>query len=440
MKSRYIVMTALSLSLAGCYGSDGPPQIVTANGVAPRKAPPVGTTVTGSLVTAFQQTALDAAPPESVARASGAAVTPETVAEIAARKVAAAKMLEAGFALVDADCNDFFVVRKRDQTRSNVARSSIAPISAALGGIIGLVNFKENDADRYITALALGTAVAKASLDIHTEHFLFGADNVQDVRDLTFKGIAASEEKIRDKKPDDYYAVIRLLIGHQDVCTPGNIARLAKAAIKAGEVEAADNGDGKLTDAEVMVELGKHFGLSGAPTSDQMTALSWLREGNLSVEAQNKIGEMLAGLGSANPLTGNGTTWTYSPEMSPVDKAKIGRLFASLSETARNDLEKRVSEKKAQVQALVDAQKALDQASTPAAPAAAQGAGGGNKGILFGRPLPGASAPTAAEIQARTKAQSDLAAAKAALAQRDAAPISTDSSSQGSGPVILNVK
>lgn len=276
-----IAVTAIFLSLAGCASVGSPPQIMTADGVRTRSAPLTGT-YSASPAAAFQQAALGAYEQRS-------------------SYTGASEMLESGFSLVRADCQQFFIARKDAQGRSNILRSSVAPISAALAGIIGLVRFSDSDADRYITALALGTAAVNSSIDIHTEHYLFGAENVQEVRDLTFRAISASEQAIRTSNPIGYYAVANQLMDHQDVCTPGRIAQLAKLAIAAGEVEAAPAATVDTRDANVLLGLGEHFGMPGSLNADQAGAIWWLLNG-AGPGHYDTIGPKLLALGNNSPL------------------------------------------------------------------------------------------------------------------------------------------
>ncbi len=316
IQMKHIAALAAALSFCGCSSISGPPQIMTPNGVQVRKAPPTGT-YEASPAAAFKEAAVAAY--EQRQSYSGAG-----------------EMLESGFSLVRADCQQFFISRKEAQGRANILRSSVAPISAALAGIIGLVRFSDNDVDRYITALALGTAAINSSIDIHTEHYLFGAENVQEVRDLTFKAISASEQAIRTANPAGYYAVANQLMDHQDICTPRRIAQLARLAIAAGDVTAASLATIDTSDAKVLLGLGEHFGMPGSLNADQTGAVWWLLNGAGS-DHYDTIGTKLLALGSKSPLVADASLnppWRVN--LPVADRDKVIAILDGLSAQTRS--------------------------------------------------------------------------------------------------------
>jgi hypothetical protein len=316
MQMKHSAMIVAALFSGGCSSVSGPPQIMTPNGVEVRKVPLTGT-YEASPAAAFKHAAVNAYQQRQSYSGAG-------------------EMLESGFSLVRADCQQFFISRKDAQGRANILRSSVAPISAALAGLIGLVHFSKNDADRYITALALGTSAVNSSIDIHTEHYLFGADNVQEVRDLTFKAISASEQAIRTGNPSGYYAVANQLMDHQDICTPQRIAQLTKLAIAAGDVIAASLTTVGTSDAKVLLGLGEHFGMPGSLNADQAGAVWWLLNG-AGPDHYDAISAKLLALGTKSPLLPDAAPnppWRVN--LTVVDRDKVIAILEGLSPQTRS--------------------------------------------------------------------------------------------------------
>ncbi|MBV1886798.1 MAG: hypothetical protein KUG61_06930 [Parvibaculaceae bacterium] len=144
-------------------------------------------------------------------------------------------MLEAGFTLVKTRCNDFFYQKGRSQSQARLTRSLIAPITVALTGIAGLADVS-NSAE-LLTGLSIGSAFVISGLEIYEEQFLFDADNINSVRQLTTRALAAHSKAVLDKKPENFDKAVRHLISHQMICTPANILELTQKAIEKGIVK-----------------------------------------------------------------------------------------------------------------------------------------------------------------------------------------------------------
>lgn len=144
-------------------------------------------------------------------------------------------MLEAGFTLVKTRCNDFFYQKGRGQSQARFTRSFIAPITVALTGIAGLANV--SNSTELLAGLSIGSALVISSLDIYEEQFLFDADNINSVRQLTFRALAAHSKAVLDKKPKGFDKAVRHLISHQMLCTPASILELTQKAIEKGTVK-----------------------------------------------------------------------------------------------------------------------------------------------------------------------------------------------------------
>lgn len=146
-------------------------------------------------------------------------------------------MLEAGFTVVQVRCNDFFYQRAGNQTRAQVGRSLIAPVTAALTGIVGLINFKgEGRSDDVLAGLSIATAFATSSLNVYEEQFLFNANNINAVRGLTMRALSTHRAQTITDNPTTFDQTIRSLTDHQMICTPASILEMTRAAIDAGTV------------------------------------------------------------------------------------------------------------------------------------------------------------------------------------------------------------
>jgi hypothetical protein len=147
-------------------------------------------------------------------------------------KLLAKRMYESGFALVHARCNDFFNQKAGTQLGINTAFDSIAPVVALLTGILSIVNFK-NDARRadYESALAFGSVAVVSGLKVYESNFLFAAENVESVRELTVSAINTHANGVRALDNPTFYTSAQYVIQNQTICTPGHIRDLVKRAI-----------------------------------------------------------------------------------------------------------------------------------------------------------------------------------------------------------------
>lgn len=119
------------------------------------------------------------------ARFSAAAEAAQTGADT----TAFTSFRNAGFALVYANCNDFFWSMGKEQTKAHIVRDAVAPVVTLLTGIIALHDFnKHPDAkENLVQALAIGSAATLAGVGIYQSNFLFGAENIDSVRLLTLQ-------------------------------------------------------------------------------------------------------------------------------------------------------------------------------------------------------------------------------------------------------------
>lgn len=214
MKKIAMFAAALALPLAACAGIQGPPQVINQRGVLPQ---PVG----GTWEERF------------LAAANKAFLANSAQAEQKA-------FLRAGTMLVYTRCGDFFQRMGRNQGRSRVARDYVAPVVALLTGIVSLHDFgTDSDSEQnIIEALTLGSNFATAGLDIHDRHFLFGADNIDSVREMTLNSLSTHRVKIMGRDLDSLDDAVEHLVDNQTICTPPHILRLARQAIANSKPEA----------------------------------------------------------------------------------------------------------------------------------------------------------------------------------------------------------
>ncbi|MEM1133123.1 MAG: hypothetical protein AAGH53_09310 [Pseudomonadota bacterium] len=211
----------------------------------------------------------------------------------------AREMLQTGFTLVSVRCNDYFAAKGGGQTGVRTARSLIAPLVAVLTGIIALRDF--NDADQqqdFLEIVTLASTGTFAALAIYEEQFLFGAENIDAVRELTADGLSTHRTEVLKKSQINFDVAVRQLIDHQMICTPANILELTKAAIKAGDVKPRNPGEPDAADPLTLAKgnLATGFNISTI-TDAQIIGLYWLAsEQAISNEERGFIASQLGEL------------------------------------------------------------------------------------------------------------------------------------------------
>lgn len=309
--SRALLVFLLAGPVSGCYSLSGPPQIINASGIVnhPATAPNART---ANLKSNF-------------AYAANKAANSSTTS-----KLAVDEMVDTGVLLVRSNCADFFRRMSIIQRESRISRDMIAPIVSVLSGMVTLRNFNNDKNGDYLQAFGLGSSVAIAGLDIADKHFLFGADNIHEVQELTFKALVAHQTALLRKDDLNFERAVEHLIDHQIICTPASILNLTKKAIAAGTVTAnaspstvSANGDHL-----VLVALGTELGLPGAVTPQQAGALWWLLWGGGSL---SDVNPKLSSLGGANPVQTDGAgTLTLNGNFA-VKRSKLATLLDQFS-------------------------------------------------------------------------------------------------------------
>ena len=174
------------------------------------------------------------------------------------------QFMRGGFALIYARCNAYFDEKGDAQATSNLVRSSIAPIAALVTGIFSLHNYKSADkAERDFRYLSLGSSTAVAALDVYTENFLFGAENIESVREMTREELSAHAGAALEMSPQSLEEAALQIIDNQVICTPSHILKSTRTAIANERFRAAATGSGiNELGSELLGELGAVLGLT----------------------------------------------------------------------------------------------------------------------------------------------------------------------------------
>jgi len=352
MKLRMIAATTLiAFCFQGCQGIDraitGPPPIISPQGPSmsplrdPIKKRPYDIHVTtANLILRFN---------DAVGAAAARNASPDQVE----------RMRDTGLALVYSNCDHFFSSLGRYQTQVNTSADIVTALSTLATGALALVTFKNADTkDALIASLSLGVAGAKTALDIYARNFLFGAENVDSVRELTFKALAAHREKFVKLVGIGFEDTILNLIDHQNICTPSRIARLAKQAIANGQVVARPiSTDGldavqmaaaaaatkqafaidQQTDEDALRTIGALFG-RGPVSPDQAGALWWVFNSDADPARLKKLSVLIGGLSSTQLIDDNGVLTPAAQNMAQTVVNGLRTLSAATQNAFRGEI------------------------------------------------------------------------------------------------------
>ncbi len=323
MRSAVLVSISSLLALTGCSTLDGPPPVLRATG----PVSPSASVANKGLIGRF-------------AASAGAAAAP------GASPTAATAMLEDGFTLVYAHCNDFFLHAGREQSRLLVLKDATAAAGTLAAGIIAL-STGGTGGKTALGIVTLGTSATLSGIDIYTQQYLFGAENVDAVRELTLNALSAHGTTVRTTSPATYNAVVAHLFDNQAICTPRRIAMLAREAIQNGKVVASPispgsmNGRNAAADDAVLDEVGRVLGLSGKADANTTGAIFWLLERrSTAAERAGMIRPLLANVPDAsNPFDPAGKLRDPIPGESGLTTA-----LAKLSADAVRALDEQIAE------------------------------------------------------------------------------------------------
>lgn len=194
-------------------------------------------------------------------------------------KTAAQAMIDSGFTLVKARCNDFFAAKVGNQGRARVTRGLLQPLTTAITATFAVINFgSESSEEDALSLLTAGTVLGTAVLDLYEEQFLFDADNVDSVRGMTMRALRASEIQITEADITTFDRAVRALTDHQMTCTPGNILELVRQSIEDGDFrprERPDNNGGDEQDEQTTQEqTGQEQDAQGRSDTEQRIQIS----------------------------------------------------------------------------------------------------------------------------------------------------------------------
>lgn len=171
----------------------------------------------------------------------------------------------------------------KSQTVLLTLRDAIATAGTLATGALALADFQNPATQSTVLAVVgLGTAGATAGIDIYTQRFLFGVENIDSVRELTINAITAHQRDIHGRSSTFVYDdVVKALLDDQAICTPRHIALLVRHAIAAGTVEAVAPSTAEAdlvaqADAAIIARLTKNLGLAPPLSDVQLLAIWWL--------------------------------------------------------------------------------------------------------------------------------------------------------------------
>ena len=250
----------------------------------------------------------------------------------AATEKASRAMFDIGTSLIYANCSEFFTSAGRTQTQLMVWKDAIGLLGTLAAGVIALDGGGTGDLDR-LAVISIGSSTALSGIDIYTQRYLFSAENVDAVRELTLNALNAHVQKVSESPPKSYAGASRHLLDNQALCLPPRIAMMARDAIKNGQVVAYTNASGPVpelaetNDRIVLQDIGEKVGLAGPLTKKQAAAYYWLLVSGASGDEIQKVQEMLADVPSTNnPFDGSSTKLKQEIPYRVYIRDRLGRL------------------------------------------------------------------------------------------------------------------
>ncbi|MBR8279087.1 hypothetical protein [Burkholderia vietnamiensis] len=307
-------------------------------------------------------------------------------------------------ALIGANCNDFFSSAAQNQKWIIFSRDTVAAVGTLATSILSLTNAGKTA----VSAVAIGTGAGFTGLDLYTKDFLFSAENISSVRDLTISALSAHKAAALSSPAASYPEVVLALQYEQDLCTPMRIASLVRQAIAVGHgvasSPAAISPQDAAQDAQVLSDLGKILNPASPLDLRHAGALWWLFLGfPTSSEATNYIYPVLDDLSVMNGKSENWANSLKSNEIKNITSDLLG-FSAQTQATIKQSIAAQQQAEIAQAIAKQNADKATEIAQ------AAQAAANAAKAL---------SAPNAASATAAANAAAaSAAAAMAAVPKR----------------------
>lgn len=315
---------------SGCATTRGPKPLLTSEGSLVKS----GTGVSGSFKSAEEKFSQNAASHADIKLAR--------------------HMEEAGFALVYANCNDFFTSAGKSQKWIMFSRDLVGAVGTLATAVMALHGSSENA----VSNAAFATAGSFAGMDIYTKNFLFSAENIDSVRELILKALDVHREAAGNQPDATYESVTLTLLDNQNICTPMAMTALVREAIKKGDVVASNDVNEALEsvrsiqDEAVLSSLGRKLRPAGAVTMDEAGALYWLLKVGASTDKSKKaVSDKLGGFDSSSgPFDDKGK---IKPDWDLRDavRSDLNNFSSSTQQRFRNAIEAAVAAEKAPVAA-----------------------------------------------------------------------------------------
>jgi hypothetical protein len=247
--TRFLTAGLLPLCLAGCVKAelvmnrDGP--------IVPKSAAADAQTSQFKELWRTAQTAAMIGSANDANDPSGRSDVPVTPTEVAANR----RLLIAGMALVYNGCNDFFIKEGERQEAYAFSKDLTGALVPNLSGALGLVP----SAGVAVPIVGFVGGGITSGISVAASDFLFGSDNIDDVRTMTMSALAAHESTVMalfansvdasNKASTDqaqtatgnlgntsritanFWWVTNQISDHQAICQPGKILALAKQSI-----------------------------------------------------------------------------------------------------------------------------------------------------------------------------------------------------------------
>ncbi|MGE0180419.1 MAG: hypothetical protein AB7O91_11445 [Sphingomonas sp.] len=232
MRPRSLILLAATSLLGGCYSFYGPAPVLDSRGVVADDAHrPRG----GIPYERFRLAAMRASGCEPIEGPTDQALRCPPVPGPDQQAVLQHYM-RTGFALILAECVHYLDHMSRNQARANIMRDSITPLTTLINGIVAL----RGDTSGGIPELALATATARSTLDIFDQRFLFGANNIDAVRQMVLRTLGAHGQAALAMPNLNFEIASGQILRNQEICTPSRILTLTRESIQ-NAVPAPDN-------------------------------------------------------------------------------------------------------------------------------------------------------------------------------------------------------
>jgi hypothetical protein len=221
-----VITLLATLGLSACEAYRAPPLINKAGPVIPTDLPPPANEG-------------DSNPYKEFARTYQVAMK--------SRSASDAKVLrDQGFALIWSNCSDFFAYRGNVQQGLGLFKDTTSALTPIATGVISIARATTSA----VPILSLGQAATSGGINVVADNFLFGADNIDDVRTLILNALAAHVAKVREeatKSPEEagFDWSTNQLLENQAICQPAKMLALSKEAKKDAEAETQKANDKK---------------------------------------------------------------------------------------------------------------------------------------------------------------------------------------------------